>query len=224
MNFLNRVIATAVLTGVLSNAAVAAPTLGAYYYPWWGEGEPGGHTLQQSLRAQTRPTAQLPAVGVYNSRDASIIAQHIDQSHRGNVSMWSLSWWGPNSFEDITIRNHILTHPRASELSYTINYESGGRLGDFETPDYSNLTSDFTYLANNVFNDPNYMRIDGRPVVVVYLSRVFFEDATGWNALADMRSSIQQQFGYDPYIIGDHLFGSLAPGASNFDAVTTFDV
>ncbi len=204
--------------------AGAAPTVGAYYYPWWGPSE-GGHTINQTVRAHLTPDDQLPAVaGTYRSRDASIIASHIDQSHLGNISMWSMSWWGPNRFEDVTIRDHILTHPRASELSYTIHYESTGRLGDKQNPNYSNLIPDFKHLATNVFNDPNYMRIDGRPVVVLYLSRVYFDDAAGATALSNLRATMQTDYGYDPYIIGDHFFGNVAAGAGNLDAITTFDV
>ena len=202
----------------------ADPTVGVYYYPWWGASQ-GGHTFDQTLRAHTTPNGQLPAVGdEYSSRDANVISAHIDQSHLGNISMWSMSWWGPNSYEDTTIRNHILPHSRADELEYTIHYESTGRLGSFGNPNYNNLIPDFQHLANNVFNDPNYMRIDGRPVVVMYLSRVYFDDAAGATALSNLRTSMQNQFGYDPYIIGDHLFGSVANGAANLDAITSFDI
>lgn len=204
--------------------ATAEPTVGVYYYPWWGAGQ-GGHTFDQTLRAHLTPSDQLPATGdEYSSRDANVISAHIDQSHLGNISMWSMSWWGPNRFEDITIRNHILTHPRASELNYTIHYESTGRLGDKNNPNYSNLIPDFQHLATNIFNHPNYMRIDGRPVVVMYLSRVYFDDAAGAAALSDLRTAMQTQYGFNPYIIGDHLFNSVAAGASNLDAITTFDV
>ena len=202
----------------------ADPTVGVYYYPWWGANQ-GAHTFDETLRAHTSPDDHLPAVGdEYNSRDSSVISAHIDQSHLGNISMWSMSWWGPNGFEDITIRNHILTHPRADELTYTIHYETGGRLGSHQNPDYTNLIPDFHFLANNIFNNPNYMRIDGRPVIVMYLSRVFFDDAAGATALSNLRNTMQQSYGYDPYIIGDHLFNSVAPGAGNLDAITTFDV
>jgi glycoprotein endo-alpha-1,2-mannosidase len=207
-----------------SASAGADPTVGVYYYPWWGAGQ-GGHAFDQTLRAHTTPNDQLPAVGdEYSSRNANVISAHIDQSHLGNISMWSMSWWGPNKYEDVTIRNNILTHPRASELSYTIHYESGGRLGEHNNPNYSNLIPDFRYLARNIFNDPNYMRIDGRPVVVMYLSRVFFDDAAGATALNNLRATMQAEYGYDPYIIGDHLFRNVAAGASNLDAITGFDV
>ncbi|MCG8449508.1 MAG: glycoside hydrolase family 99-like domain-containing protein [Pirellulales bacterium] len=207
-----------------SASVFAAPTVGAYYYPWWGDGIACGHAFRKTLRAHTTPEAQLPKVGVYHSRDAEVISAHIDQSHLGNISMWSLSWWGPCSFEDITIRHHILKHPRAAELVYTVNYETKGRLGNHKSPDYSNLIPDFQYLAKYVFSDPNYMRHEGRPVVVIYLSRVYFDEAASWAELKKLRKTIQRQFGYELYIIGDHIFRGVADGAEHFDAITGYDV
>ncbi len=48
-------------------------------------------------------------------------------------------------------------------MSFAIHYESPGRLGSLNKPDYANLLPDFQYLAKHVFSTPNYMRIDGRP-------------------------------------------------------------
>ena len=214
------------LIGIFFLAAIApiaqAATVGAYYYPWYGPN--GGHHYQHVMRMHTTPGTQPPALGTYNSRDPNVIAAHIDQSHTGNISMWSMSWWGPNSYEDLTIRNNILTHPRASELSYTIHYETSGRLGPSATPNYATFATDMRYLAQNVFSDPNYMRINDRPVVVLYLSRDYFRAQAGWDALANVRTMMQTDFGYDPYIVGDHFFGNIAPGAQHLDAVTAFDV
>jgi glycoprotein endo-alpha-1,2-mannosidase len=209
--------------------AMGSPTVGVYYYPWYGAG-PGtpGHTFNDTLRAHLTPEKQLPAAGAKSSRDADVIAAHIDQSHQGNISMWSMSWWGPNGYEDRTIRQNILTHPRASELKYTIHYESVGRFGnDFANPDFSNFLPDFRYLAQNIWSDPNYMRIDGRPVVIMYLTREYFKTASSWEVLSDVRGAIEQEFGYNPYIIGDDFFGSGTVNvqrASQFDAITDFDV
>ena len=41
-----------------------------------------------------------------------------------------------------------------------------------------------------------------------------FATRPGWDALANVRTMMQTEFGYDPYIIGDHFFGDLAPGAA----------
>src|SRR6185369_8110291 len=113
--------------------------------------------------------------------------------------------WGPGSNEDNTIRNYIFTHPRASELKYAIYYETIGRLGSPSAPNYAALTSDFTYLGNNVFNNANYFKINGRPVVYLYASRgtTYFDSQAGRDAVANMRASMKAQFGYEPYIVAD---------------------
>ena len=64
---------------LVSTPANGQPMVGVYYYPWWGEAIPGGHTFDQRLRAHTTPEAQLPAVGLHHSRDTNVISAHIDQ-------------------------------------------------------------------------------------------------------------------------------------------------
>ena len=88
--------------------------VGAYYYPWYGR-FPGGHSFSQTMRQQLTPP-QPPALGYYDSGDGATIAAHIDQSHRGNIRLWAISWWGPKSAEDTIIRTRILTAPRARRI------------------------------------------------------------------------------------------------------------
>ena len=76
-----------------------------------------------------------------------------------------------------------------------------------------------------MFNDPNYMRIDGRPVVFIYLSRDILQIAAGMGRAGQRcGSTMQSEYGYDPYIVGDHFFGGSGAGAQHLDAVTAFDV
>ena len=133
----------AVLWHACAGPAGAAPTVGAWYYPWYGTFS-GGHSWTDTLREHLAPQ-QPPALGYYSSRSSATIEGQIDESHRGNISFWATSWWGPGSAEDSTIRNNILTDPRASELKYAVMYESTGRLGTFANPNYSNLVPDFQY-------------------------------------------------------------------------------
>jgi hypothetical protein len=202
----------------------AEPTVGVYYYPWYGTFG-GGHSVNQSLRGHLAPP-QPPALGVYSSRNAATIASHIDQSHQGNIDFWALSWWGPNSTENSTIRNNLLTHARAGELKYAIHYESTGRLGTFQNPNFNNLVPDFRYLANNYFQNPNYLKIDNRPVVFMYVTRAYFNSQASRDAVATLRSTMLAEFGVDPYIVGDDLFaGDInVERAQLWDAITDFDV
>lgn len=217
-------VATALAALSIFDTAAGEPVVGAYYYPWYGSFS-GGHSVNSSLRGHLSPP-QPPALGVYSNRNSATIAAHIDQSHRGNIDFWALSWWGPQSAENTTIRTSILNHPRRAELRYAIHYESTGRLGTFDNPNFSNLVPDFRYLATNYFQDPNYLKIDGRPVVFMYLTRAFFNSQVSRDAVAALRSAINSEFHVNPYIVGDDLFGGGVnlQRAQLWDAITDFDV
>jgi len=198
--------------------------VGAYYYPWYGDFS-GGHAITQSLRGHLQP-GQYPHIGDYNSRDSATIESHIDQSHQGNIEFWALSWWGPGSAEDRTLRQHLLVHPRASELQYAIHYESTGRFGPFENPDFSSLVPDFRHLADHYFSRDDYLRIDGRPVVFLYVTRAYFNSPESRDALAALRATMQAEYGYNPFIVGDDVFSANVDmqRAALWDALTDFDV
>ncbi|MHC4536179.1 MAG: LamG-like jellyroll fold domain-containing protein [Planctomycetota bacterium] len=191
--------------------------VGAYYYPWYG---PGQHPVSDSLRLHLVPQ-QDSELGEYDSSSSEVISRHIDYSHQANIHFWLCSWWGPGTNENNVFRHSILPHPYANELRYAILYESTGRLGSFSDPDYSNLLPDFQYFADNYFSNPNYLKIDGRPVVFIYLTRVYFRNPSGDDALANLRAAFP-----DIYIIADDVFGRnySSNNASKWDAVTAYDV
>ena len=162
----------------------------------------------------------MPKLGAYDSRDPKVIAEHIRQSRRAEIDFWSVSWWGPKSREDDALREHILPHPDAAKLRYAILYESTGRLGSFDRPDYGRWVSDFEYLKKHYFSHPRYLKLNERPVVFVYLTRVYFRDR-GHEAMAQLRKAMPEV-----YIVGDDVFGPRyrARHAEVFDAVTAYDV
>ncbi|MEK9863920.1 MAG: glycoside hydrolase family 99-like domain-containing protein [Verrucomicrobiota bacterium] len=195
--------------------------VGAYYYPWYAApSQPSDRGwMRQALRGRLTPQ-QAPALGTYSSRDPGVISEHIQQSQRAGLDFWAVSWWGPDKREDRALRDHILKHPQAKALRYAVLYESTGRLGKFENPQYDNLIPDFEYLSEHLFTDPQYLRIDGKPVVFIYLTRVYFRHQ-GEEALASLRSRFPEL-----YLIGDEVFGPgyKAEYAKAWDAVTAYDV
>ena len=90
--------------------------------------------MRQASRLTPR---QLPALGVYSSRDPQVIrltSNKVDEP--GGFLGRQLV--GPGK-RTRALRDHILKHPQAESLQYAILYESTGRLGSFEQPNYDSL-------------------------------------------------------------------------------------
>ncbi len=208
------------LSGEEEAGAVPSLSIGAYYYPWYeaaGAGETGW--MSKALRGRLQPQ-QLPRLGVYGSRDPKVIGDHIAQSRRAGIDFWAVSWWGPNRREDRAFGEAILTHADAGQLKYALLYESTGRLGSMREPNYDKLLDDFAYMAERYFEHPAYLKIDGKPVVFIYLTRVYFRDR-GQEALAQLREKFPRL-----YLVGDDVFGGRyrEEDARLWDAVTAYDV
>lgn len=195
--------------------------VGVFYYPWYASDNEGGHHdwHDQVMRTKLQPN-QGPALGEYNSQDPEVIGQHIAWSEMGNIKVWVSSWWGPNDYTDVTLKDHILKHPDAGNLEYAILYEAAGRLGSFEEPDYTNLYTDMAYLEETYFNNPYYLKIDDKPVVYLYLTREYFKG----ERIEELRK-LKEEFP-NLYLIGDDLFQIVNDPAKSglLDAVNNYDV
>jgi glycoprotein endo-alpha-1,2-mannosidase len=198
-------------------------TVGAYYYPWHGK---HFHNGQGYLR---RELNQSPKLGEYDDTDPSIIGQHLAWSRQANIGLWISSWWGPNRLEDNTTRNVILTHQDLGDHKIALFYETSGRIKEENNFDVSNVELDVNHMCKHYFDHPNYFRIDGRPVLFMYLTRKL--EATGKfeEAILLMRS-LADNCGHDLYIAGDHAFATPPSEDKTYrpflylDAVTNYDV
>ncbi len=196
-----------------------AINVGVYYYPWHHHDFHGRQYLREHLVPQ-----QVPTLGEYDDRDPAVIAQHLSWCEEAGIDFWVASWWGPGSVEDVTLRDHILGHPSLGDMKIALFYETQGRTNNYT--DYSNLYPDMLQIAANYFDHPNYLRVNGRPVLFVYLTRVLSGRGTLLNTVNALRSA-SQRLGYNVYIVGDEVFGSppSGPGSMNLlDAVTNYDV
>jgi hypothetical protein len=135
-------------------------TVGVYYYPWYAGDFHGRNYLRQFLSPP-----QLPALGEYDDRDPAVIERHLNGCRDAGVDFWVASWWGPASREDATLRDTVLTSPHLGDIRIAIFYETAGRMADFT--DDAHIEPDITHFAAHYFAHPNYLKIDGRPVLFV---------------------------------------------------------
>ena len=224
--FVLLVIVLAVFVQV-GHAAAAPLTVGAYYYPWFG---PNGQQWNRGfVRSELDPPEQ-PLLGEYDSRDPAVIAQHYAWAQTYGVDVFFASWAGPGSYDDTVIRDDLLPSPARGPTQISILYESLQRLPvgsddriHIDAAAIATMVSDFDYLARTYFTQPGYYRIDNRPVVVVYASRIFRGQVA--QAIQAVRTHLEADYGIDPYLIGDEADWDLGPNLARiklYDAITGY--
>lgn len=197
--------------------------VGAYYYPWYG---PDRNHWQDGY-------AEHPTLGEYDSADKKVINQHIDWASGHGIDFFAVSWWGIGSHEDQVFKDELLNSPMRDEIQFAVLYESTGLLPvsndsiDLDSPDtFQKLLDDFKYIQDTYFNDPHYLKIDDRPVVFIYLTRIFTGDVGG--TFSALRGALRSR-GSEVYLVGDEVYWGNAQslGASHiqaFDAVTAYNM
>jgi hypothetical protein len=221
----------AALACVACPASSAAPpqrelTVAAYYYPWYDVG--GARWRAGYLRGRLA-APQAPALGEYDSRDPATLAAHYRWAQRYGVDVFVCSWWSPGGYEDVTIRDHLLESPARGPTRIALLYESLTRLGGtterivVDDAARATLVADFDYFARTYFNRPGYYRIDGRPVVFLYVSRLFRGDYA--QALAAVRALVRERYGLELFLVGDEIDWDGKPNRRRirlFEAITAY--
>jgi hypothetical protein len=196
--------------------------VGAYFYPWYG---PGRRHWQDGY-------ARHPLLGEYDSSNPEVIRRQIDWASGHGIDFFVVSWWGPESAEDAVLRDGLLGSDLADDMRFAIIYESAGRLAvrndriDLDDPaNRRQLKSDFAHLWTNVFTSSRYLKVGDRPVVVLYLSRIFMGDVAG--AISELQQEARRN-GHDLFLIADEVYwGSPSADAARlrvFDAVTSYNM
>lgn len=190
--------------------------VGVCYYPWfdtdrhWQEGYKGDPTL-----------------GEYSSTDRSVNEIHISLAARYGIDFFLSSWWGEGSFEDNALREGLLAAVNFDEIKFAILYESRmlgtneeGKIDLSDQQKRETLIGHFEYLANSYFDNPQYLKINGKPVVYLYLTRIFTGDYAG--AIQELRNTLSGM-GYELYLIGDQVYWQDPNTQEQKDLMSPFD-
>lgn len=204
-------------------------TIGAYYYPWYHTQTNLSSHWKDGYARQKLSVPQQPSMGEYSSRDVNVLKSHFNWARSNSIDMFICSWWGPNSFEDTTLKDYFCTSPDIGTFKYCILYEA---LADYCLGPYTNaqglieftpaakqkLYNDFAYLSQKYFADDNYYKYNGNPVVFFYVSRVFRGAIA--DAFTHLRTTIKNNYGYTLYLVGDELEWE---NKSDFSRISVFD-
>ncbi len=182
--------------------------VGAYYYLWYPRNFGQGY-----LRAKLKPP-QKPLLGPYDSKNPAVIEDHIAMCSRYGVDFLALSWWPGRREQNRIVTEAFLKAPNIGDIKWCLFYETYAinwqpRFGAtvFTKAAAERLTAEVVRLADEYFDHPSYLKIDGRPVIIFYLTRTFIGDYV--RAFERLRAELKKR-GHDPFIIGDEVFWAVA--------------
>jgi hypothetical protein len=194
----------------------------AYYYPWYYQGDWSRHEIQD-----------IPLLGLYGTDDPAIAEQHIEWAIRAGISSWVVSWWGTTSLSKLHFDRGMLKADSIGQIKFCMLYESKRLTGSFEDGTaQSKLTSDLRSIRDDYFNHPSYLHLNGRPVIVLYITRATFGQGFGSHVLDE----IKDELGEDIFFIADEPFfenghddpdtagNGIRNGQPVFEAYTTYNM
>ena len=195
--------------------------VGAYYYTWyyathWASTGFVGRHLTEPLE---------PLLGEYVSDDPAVIAKHLTWSSDYGIDFLIISWSHPGSFADQTARKYLLPAIAKSRVRQapTVELLSYGErdLGNAEFR--RRLADDLRFVGEHYLKHPSALRIEGRPVLFLYVTRALVGDVGAW--MGEVRRMFAT-IGVDPFIVADEVFWH-DPDPDRlrlFDALTPYNV
>jgi glycoprotein endo-alpha-1,2-mannosidase len=226
------------LSSSLTPPSVRSPLVGAYYSDWFPSNSAQGTLRQHLVPAQGADPSKV------DSADPAVAEQAISQATGNGINFFALDYWPSRPAQNENI-DAFLRADNIRDIKFCILYETwdlGFDAAHESTPIDPGM--EFSFAANllsfarTYFRNPSYLRIHGRPVLVLYLTRTLTGDVAG---MIDGARRLLEAHGYDPYIIGDEIYwrvtstdppatGSwltLTPQRSRlelFDAITSYSL
>jgi hypothetical protein len=209
--------------------------VGAYYSLWNPE-----NLAQGWLRNRLRPP-QRDMDAQAHAPDHGM-ADDVHQAATHGIDFFAVDWWPGRARQNDRL-DQLLAVPDLGAFRFCVFYETQ-QLGFDPSTGTTLLTpravdrfvADLTDLGHRYLGHPNYLRVGGRPVVVLYLTRTLVGDVAG--AVAQGRAALQQQ-GFDVLLVGDEVFWTVARSgprrgptvrvpqparAELFDAITAYNL
>jgi hypothetical protein len=178
--------------------------VGAYYYPWYFK----ERWTQDSV-------TNTPKLGPYSSDDRKVAANHIRWAKQADLDFFLVSWLSPDGREGKNLTTSVLPELETAQFRFALLYETplalrlpagkpidfAGKLSDSATAG-DRFVKHFDHLADTYLNHPQYLRLGGKAVVVLYLVRDMVNAAPYLKAVRE-RSGRR---GVDLYLIADVVY------------------
>lgn len=167
-----------------------------------------------------------PLLGFYHSLDEQVISKHLEWAQNFGIDVFKIEYL-PQF--DHTIAEGIFDYDMG-QTKLCFMYDSRLRFESigYKYPPYDfgqkeiagTFLEDLNHIADTYFASENYFKIEGKPVLWIYVSR----DFTGpyQQVIAEARENLAQK-GYQVYLVGDAVFWNYRlEQVKVFDAVSCY--
>ncbi len=173
-----------------------------------------------------RGYSNIPLLGFYNSLDREVIDTHNEWAEEYGIDVLKVEYI-PQF--DQTITDGIL-NADLGDTKICLMYDSRLRFESigYKYPPYDfdddkiseTFLSDMEHIAELYFGSSNYFKINGRPVLWIYVARDF---KGNYRDVIEKARDIIAEKGYDVYLVGDVVFWNYRLGTiSAYDAVSCY--
>ena len=144
-------------------SASCLPIRAGFYYPWFPEA-----WNQQGINPFTHYT---PSLGFYNTSDLATVTSQVQAMQYGGLQAGIASWWGQGSRTDGRVST-LLQAAAPSGFQWALYYEAEGNatggVPGSPDPTTAQISSDLAYIMTHYASSPNYLHVNGKPVLFVY--------------------------------------------------------
>lgn len=145
----------------------------AFHYPWY-------HRPWDTSILLDRPLG-----GYYDSDSEALIRRQVQQARSAGIDGFISSWWGPDDYTDHNLAT-LLDTAQQEQFRVMINFETLIGLTPAGEPlvrSPAEIVCWLRYALARYGPHPAYMKVDGKPAVVVWVSDLV--PAEKWSAILD---------------------------------------
>jgi hypothetical protein len=183
----------------------------AFYYTWYDD-----------IAWGRKKSNLTPKAGKYSSFDTGVANRHIEQAQPA-LDAFCVSWWSKKHKATKYFEDGLLSCENIKDFKFCILYEGlgpnfiEGKRPNFNHAHLTQVLEDISYFKKNYFSNPSYYKVDGKPLLCIYVTR-------DWKIPKWFSQKIKTILDVDVHICGDEpFFDSLSKTSSPETSTNEFD-
>ncbi len=191
-------------------ALAADPRLGVFYFPGWKEGAPG-LAYPRPWEPIKRYPEREPLLGWYDEGQAAVMEQHLAwmAGHGIGFVVFDWYWDGRRPVLDHALRNYTASRGKA-QVPYAVMWANHGE----KVLSVGELAALADHLAQEHFRRPEYLKIDGRPLLFVLAPEILEANAQALRVPHDRLTGLVQAAARAAGLPGVLIAGGAGGGAN----------